>query len=93
MGTVIGVVFVVLILVFIVLWIISKSVNSINKSVQKMQSKDRCIACGRRLKAVDGVYAKKCSKCGADQPSDFARKLSASNMSLQSGEFGKYMGM
>jgi uncharacterized protein DUF2510 len=87
-----GAVIAIVIIVFIVLFVLSKSVNSINKSVQKMQGRDRCVACKRRLKAVNGVYAKKCSKCGADQPSDFDRIMAKTKMSLQQGERGLNVG-
>ena len=62
MGAFIGVVVVVLIILFVVLCIISMLTNSINKSIQMLQGMDRCVACGRRLKAVNGVFALKCSK-------------------------------
>ena len=63
MGTVITVVMVVLIIVVV----LSASVNSIKKSGQKMKHKDRCEACKSRLKAVNGVYATTCRRCGHRQ--------------------------
>lgn len=63
MGTVVGVVVVIL----VVLVVVGKLVGSINKSVQKVQGKNRCAACKSRLKAVNGVYATTCSKCGTKQ--------------------------
>lgn len=63
MGTVIVVLFVVLIaLVFI-----SAMVNSVKKSTQRMRSRDKCEDCHARLKAANGVYAKTCAKCGHRQ--------------------------
>jgi predicted RNA-binding Zn-ribbon protein involved in translation (DUF1610 family) len=90
-GNVIGIIVVVLFFLFIVLFIFAKSLNSIHKSVQKMQGKDRCVACKRRLKAVDGVYAQTCSKCGANQPTDFERAMAkAKRLTLQTGEYGLF---
>ncbi len=63
MSTVIGVVVVLL----IALVIIGKLAASIQKSVQKIQGKNRCEACKSRLKAVSGKYATTCSKCGSKQ--------------------------
>lgn len=64
MGTAIGV-----IIVFLVaLIIVGKLLASINKSIQKIQKKDRCVECKSRLKAVNGVYATTCAKCGSRQP-------------------------
>ena len=62
-----GTVIVIIVIAFVALLIVSKSANSITKSGQKMQNKDRCLACGSRLKAVRGKYATTCAKCGADQ--------------------------
>ncbi len=87
MGTVIAIV----IIAFIGLFILSKCVNSINKSIQKTQGRDRCVACKRRLKAVDGKYAMKCAKCGTTQPSDFDRDLAKSKVALQAGERGLFV--
>jgi hypothetical protein len=64
MGTAIAVVVVVL----VVLFVLTKLANSITKSTQKIQGRNRCKACGSRLKAVNGVYAGTCRKCGAVQP-------------------------
>lgn len=64
MGTVVGVIIVVL----IVLFVVGKMLNSISKSVQRMQGKDRCASCKSRIKAVNGQYAAVCRKCGAHQP-------------------------
>jgi hypothetical protein len=88
----VGAVIAIVIIVFVVLFVLSKSVNSINKSVQRMQGRDRCVACKRRLKAVNGVYAQKCAKCGANQPTNFDRGMTKSKLVLQTGERGLYLG-
>ena len=60
-------VIVVAVIVIMVLWILTKAMNSISKSTQKMSGKDRCQACGSRLKAVNGRYMPTCRKCGTTQ--------------------------
>ena len=60
-------VIVVVVMVFVVLGILAKSVESIKKSGQKMKGKNRCQACGSRLKAVRGMYMPVCPKCGTRQ--------------------------
>ncbi|NNN14217.1 MAG: hypothetical protein HKL81_10780, partial [Acidimicrobiaceae bacterium] len=47
--------------------VIGKLMNSVQKSVQKIQGKARCEACNSRLKAVNGKYATTCRKCGMRQ--------------------------
>lgn len=51
----------------VVLWILTKLLNSINKSGQKVRGRNRCEACKSRLRAVNGVYAGTCRKCGTRQ--------------------------
>jgi len=91
-GTVVGIVITVLVIAFVVLFILSKSLNSISKSIQKMQGRNRCVACKRRLKAVSGVYATTCSKCGTAQPTDFERAIAKSKLSMLAGERGLMIG-
>ena len=67
MGNVIATIVVVIVLLFFVLWFVSKCMNSINKSSQKMKNHDRCEACKCRLKAVNGQYALTCRRCGHQQ--------------------------
>jgi uncharacterized membrane protein len=67
MGNVIATIVVVIVLLFFVLWFVSKCMNSINKSSQKMKNHDRCEACKCRLKAVNGQYALTCRRCGHNQ--------------------------
>jgi len=67
------------VVVIVVLFVLSKGVNSINKSTQKLRHRNRCVACGARLKAVNGVYAGTCRKCGhlqawAVKPANLAAK-------------------
>ena len=54
-------------IVLIVLFVLSKGMNSIQKSTQKMKNRNRCEECKSRLKAVNGKYAKSCRKCGHKQ--------------------------
>lgn len=63
MGTAITVI----ILLVFVLFVLAKCVNSIQKSTQKFQGRNRCEACKSRLKAVNGRYAGTCRKCGRTQ--------------------------
>lgn len=56
-----------LVIAFVVLIVVGKTAGSINKSVQKMQGKNKCGDCGSRLKAVNGVYKPVCPKCGSRQ--------------------------
>ena len=63
MGTVIAVI----VILFMVLWVLSKAMNSMSKSAQKMKGKNRCQGCGSRLKAVNGRYMPVCRKCGTTQ--------------------------
>ena len=56
-----------LVVAVVVMWVMTKAFNSISKSGQKMRGRNRCEACGSRLKAVNGKYAGTCAKCGARQ--------------------------
>jgi uncharacterized protein DUF2510 len=89
-ASVIGIGFAVLIIVIVVVSILTRLVNSMNKSIGKIQGKDRCVACKRRLKSANGVYASKCSRCGATQPSVFERILHKVGVTLEAGEHGTY---
>jgi ribosomal protein S14 len=60
-------VIVIVVIVIMVLWVLTKAMNSISKSTQKMSGKNRCQACGSRLKAVNGRYMPLCRKCGTTQ--------------------------
>lgn len=87
-----GAVIAIVVIAFLLLFVLSKSVNSINKSIQRVQGRDRCVACKSRLKAANGQYATTCRKCGATQPGDFERGMAKSKMVLHTGERGIYVG-
>lgn len=57
-----------LIFLFIFIWIYVKFGSSFKKSMQRFQGNDHCSSCKSRLRFVNGVYEKVCSKCGSEQP-------------------------
>ena len=55
------------VITFVALFAVVKFSQSIRKSGQKLKGRNRCQACGSRLKAVQGNYAGTCRKCGTRQ--------------------------
>jgi hypothetical protein len=57
----------VVVVAFICLLVLSRMVNSLSKSGQKLRGRNRCEGCGSRLKAQNGRYMPVCRRCGTKQ--------------------------
>lgn len=56
-----------LVITVVVLFALMKLTQGVTQGLQKGQGRNRCQACGSRLKAVRGNYAGTCRKCGTKQ--------------------------
>ena len=70
-------------MIIVVFVVLSICFNSLNKSKQKLQHKNRCETCNSRLKAVNGKYATTCRKCSHVQSWAVPSKAPAVTNSLK----------
>jgi hypothetical protein len=56
------------IIVVVAIIVLGWAMNSLGRSAQVARGRNKCAACGTRLKKVGAGYAPVCRKCGQKQP-------------------------